>query len=90
MKFYREYQKWFFPAQKIKFEEIEEFYYTVTPVLNICWGIDQLDTNIKENLEQERKLRDLAQSANNWKSFYSDTATSLISEGINALKESLD
>lgn len=90
LKFYQEYQKGFNPAEKIKFEEIEEFYYAATPVFNICWGIDQLNTNIKENLEPERKLRDLAQSANNWKSFFSDTATSLITEGINTLKESLD
>ena len=88
--FYQEYKKWFIPAQKIKFEEIEEFYYAATPVFNICWGINQLDTNIKENLEPERKLRDLAQSAKNWKSFYSDTATSLIIKGINTLKEALD
>ncbi|MCK5159838.1 MAG: aminoglycoside phosphotransferase family protein [Candidatus Heimdallarchaeota archaeon] len=90
LKFYQEYQKWFIPAKKIKFEEIEEFYYAATPVFNICWGIDQLNTNIKENLEPERKLRDLAKSAKNWKSFYSDTTTSLIIKGINALKEALD
>lgn len=90
LKFYQEYQKWFIPAQKIKFEEIEEFYYATTPVFNICWGIDQLNTNIKENLEPERKLRDLAKSAKNWKSFYSDTTTSLIIKGINTLKEALD
>lgn len=90
LKFYQEYQKWFIPAQKIKFEEIEEFYYAATPVFNICWGIDQLNTNIKENLEPERKLRDLAKSAKNWKSFYSDTTTSLIIKGINTLKEALD
>ena len=59
-------------------------------MFNICWGIDQLYTNIKENLEPERKLRDLAESANNWKSYYSNTATSLITKGINTLKESLD
>ncbi|NHJ32692.1 MAG: aminoglycoside phosphotransferase family protein [Asgard group archaeon] len=87
--FYQEYQNWFTPAQEIKFDELEWFYYSVTPVLNICWGIDQLDMNISENLEPERKLRDLAISAKNWKRFFSDAATSMIISGINELTQTL-
>jgi hypothetical protein len=88
--FFQEYQKWFKPAKRINFAELEWFYFSPTPVFNICWGIDHLDTNIKEKLEPERKLRDLAISAENWKKFYSDIATSLIVKGIKELKQSLD
>jgi thiamine kinase-like enzyme len=88
-KFFNEYQKWFIPARKIKFESISEFYYSVTPVFNICWGIDQLDMNIKQNLEPERKLRDLAKSAKNWKEFYSNATSSSIINGIKTLKQAL-
>jgi aminoglycoside phosphotransferase (APT) family kinase protein len=87
--FFREYQERFTPAQKIDFKELAWFYYSVTPVLNICWGTDQLDTNIKENLEPERKLRDLAKSARNWKEFYSDKASTLITDGIEELTKTL-
>ncbi len=87
--FFQEYQKGFIPAQKIMFEEISGFYFSVTPVFNICWGIDQLDMNIRENLEPECKLRDLVISAKNWKGFYSDATASLIIKGMNTLKQAL-
>ncbi|MHA1442476.1 MAG: aminoglycoside phosphotransferase family protein [Candidatus Heimdallarchaeota archaeon] len=84
--FFKEYQRTFTPAQEINIEDLTDFYFAVTPVFNICWGIDQLDMNIKQNLEPERKLRDLADSAQNWIKFYSDTTTSLIIKGIETLK----
>lgn len=84
--FFQEYQKRFPPAQKINIEELRDFYYAVTPVFNICWGIDQLDMNIKQKLEPERKLRDLKKSANNWSKFYANATTSLIIKGIETLK----
>ncbi|MGC9781650.1 MAG: aminoglycoside phosphotransferase family protein [Candidatus Heimdallarchaeota archaeon] len=89
LKFFQEYQKWFIPARKFMFEEISGLYYAATPVFNICWGLDQLDMNIRQNLEPERKLRDLAISAKNWKGFFSDTTASLIIKGINTLKQAL-
>jgi len=87
--FFQEYQKSFPSAQKINIEKLTGFYFAVTPVFNICWGIDQLDMNIKQKLEPDRKLRDLAHSANNWSEFYSETTTSLIIKGIETLKQKL-
>ncbi|NHJ46928.1 MAG: aminoglycoside phosphotransferase family protein [Asgard group archaeon] len=87
--FYKEYQKRFIPAQKIKFEELEIFYYSVTPVFNFCWGLDQLAMNIEQNLEPERKLRDMAKSANGWKQYFSDSTSLMIIKGTKTLKEKL-
>ena len=87
--FYNEYQNHFPPAREIDIDKLSEFYYSPTPAFNICWGIDQLDMNIIQNLEPERKLRDLAKSAENWKKYFSKQASSLIVEGIATLKEYL-
>ncbi len=87
--FFQEYQRYFTPAQRINFGELEWFYYAPTPVFNICWGIDQLDMNIREKLEPERKLRDLATTAEEWKEYYSAKASNLIVKGINELTQIL-
>jgi thiamine kinase-like enzyme len=85
--FYQEYQQHFAPARKISFADIFPLYVSMVPVFNICWGIDQLDMNIVQKLEPERKLRDLAISAKNWKPFYSSEASAKIKEGIDSLTQ---
>jgi len=88
--FFIEYQKHFAPAAGLNLEKIAPFYVMVIPVLNICWGIDQLSTNLRHHLEPERKLRDLTLSARNWKTFFSESTTELIVEGIAQLTSELE
>lgn len=89
-KFFKEYQKGFKPSRKIHFEEIYEIYFASIPVFNVCWGLDLLDMNIKQKLEPQRKLRDLAISAKNWSTFYSKSVNSLIVKGIHELTQALN
>ncbi len=88
-KFFREYQNHFIYSQKIDLNSISRLYDTSTPVFNICWGIDQLDTNLKLQLEPQRKLRDLKISAKNWSRFYTKPTCNLIEDGINELNKYL-
>jgi len=88
--FFIEYQKHFSPAAGLNLEKIAPFYVMVIPVFNICWGIDQLSTNLQYNLEPERKLRDLALSALNWKKFFIGSTSELMIEGISILKSHLE
>ncbi|MHA1111825.1 MAG: aminoglycoside phosphotransferase family protein [Promethearchaeota archaeon] len=88
--FFREYQHHFKYTQQIDFEEISRLYFASTPVLDICWGMDQMGTKLDQNLEPPgRKLNDLAISAREWSRFYSDSTSSLIVNGIEELKQSL-
>ena len=56
---------------------------------NHTWGIDQLSTNLQYKLEPERKLRDLALSAQNWIKNFSESTSDLMVEGISQLKSHL-
>ncbi|QEE17577.1 aminoglycoside phosphotransferase family protein [Promethearchaeum syntrophicum] len=87
--FFAEYQKHFSPATSLNLEKIAPFYVMVIPVFNICWGIDQLSTNLQYKLEPERKLRDLALSAQNWIKFFTESTATFIIEGISKLKSHL-
>jgi len=88
--FFNKYQKHFSPALGLNLEKIAPFYVMVVPVFNICWGIDQLSTNLQYKLEPERKLRDLELSAQNWKKFFTDSTSELMIEGISKLKSHLE
>ncbi len=88
--FFAEYQKHFSPTKDLDMEKIAPFYVMVIPVFNICWGIDQLSTNLRYQMEPERKLRDLAISAQNWTKFFSESTTTLIIEGIAQLTSELE
>jgi len=83
--FFEEYKKHFSPASELNFEEIGYFYIYPIPAFNVCWGIDQLDTNLVHKLEPERKLHDIKKSAQNWKQFFSESASNLIQVGIKEL-----
>jgi thiamine kinase-like enzyme len=84
--FFQEYQNNFSISKDMKFELLTPIYFMCIPVFNICWGINQLDTNIKYKLEPERKIRDLLTSAQNWKQFYSDSTCLLIEQGIRKIR----
>ncbi|MHA2364086.1 MAG: aminoglycoside phosphotransferase family protein [Candidatus Hodarchaeales archaeon] len=87
--FFKEYQKHCPQAQTINFDEIEPLYNQSVPVFNICWGIDLLNTNLERKLEPERKLRDLAISANNWKKKFSEKTSIKMIQGIEILRKYL-
>lgn len=87
--FIQEYQQEFSLAKKINFENLYLLYAASNAIFNICWGIDQLDMNIKQKLEPERKLRDLAITAKEWKQFFSKKAASLMIEGIAKLTKEI-
>ena len=87
--FFAEYQKHFSPAADLNLEKIVPFYAMVIPVFNICWGIDQLSTNLQYKLEPERKIRDLALSAQNWNRFFTKSTVELMIKGISELKSHL-
>jgi thiamine kinase-like enzyme len=87
--FFQEYQQHFPESEDIKFEDLYLLYYSSNLIFNICWGIDQLDMNIKQKLEPERKLRDLAKTANGWKESFSQKASSLMIKGIEKLTQKL-
>ncbi|MCG3220021.1 MAG: hypothetical protein H7641_01470, partial [Candidatus Heimdallarchaeota archaeon] len=83
--FFDEYKNHFTPASDLDFERIGYFYIFPMPAFNLCWGMDQLDTNLVYKLEPERKLVDVNKSAKNWKNYFTETAANLIEEGINEL-----
>jgi thiamine kinase-like enzyme len=90
MLFFHEYQKSFEVSQQIRFKDITKVYFASYPVFDICWGIDQMATQIEHNLESPvRKLKDLETSAKEWSRFYSNPTSSLILDGIKDLKHSL-
>ena len=83
--FFEEYKKHFPPASELDLERIGYFYIFPIPAFNVCWGMDQLDTNLVHKLEPERKLIDVNTSAKNWKKFFSKETTALIQEGVSEL-----
>lgn len=88
--FFEEYKTHFSPAVDLDFEKVGYFYMFPIPVFNICWGMDQLDTNLVHKLEPERKLRDINKSAKNWRKFFTEPTSSLIQEGVNKLISKLE
>ena len=87
--FYQEYQKYFQPSSKLNFKKMSEFYLKVVPIFNVCWGIDQLHTNLIHKLEPERKLKDIMSSARNWGLFFSESTTSMIIQGVKQMTAKL-
>ncbi|NHJ05252.1 MAG: aminoglycoside phosphotransferase family protein [Candidatus Heimdallarchaeota archaeon] len=87
--FFQEYQLSFPEAKKVNFEDLYSLYAASNTIFNICWGLDQLDMNIKQKLEPERKLRDLAITATEWEQFFSKEASSLMIEGIDLLTKEI-
>jgi thiamine kinase-like enzyme len=83
--FFNEYKTYFPPASDLDLEKLGYFYNFPMPAFNVCWGIDQLDTNLIHKLEPERKLVDINTSAKNWKKYFSEATASLIQEGISEL-----
>ncbi|MCG3225401.1 MAG: aminoglycoside phosphotransferase family protein [Candidatus Heimdallarchaeota archaeon] len=83
--FFKEYKTHFPPASELNLERIGYFYVCVMPAFNLCWGMDQLDTNLVHKLEPERKLLDVKKSAKNWSKFFSKETALLILEGISEL-----
>ena len=69
----------------VDLEELGYFYVFPIPAYNVCWGLDQLDTNLVNKLEPERKLVDINKSAKNWRNFFTETTADLIEEGVNEL-----
>ncbi|NPD88726.1 MAG: aminoglycoside phosphotransferase family protein [Asgard group archaeon] len=83
--FFNEYKIHFPPASDLDFKKLGYFYIFPMPALNLCWGMDQLDTNLIHKLEPERKLVDINKSAKNWKNSFTETTSDLIEEGVNEL-----
>ncbi len=83
--FFIEYKTHFPPARDLDMEKLGYFYVFPIPAFNVCWGIDQLHTNLIHKLEPERKLVDINKSAKNWKNSFSESTASLIEEGVNDL-----
>jgi thiamine kinase-like enzyme len=83
--FFKEYKIHFPPASDLDLAKIGYYYVCVMPAFNLCWGMDQLDTNLVHKLEPERKLLDINASAKNWKKFFSKETSSLIQEGVSEL-----
>jgi thiamine kinase-like enzyme len=83
--FYMEYKTHFPIASDLDLERLGYFYSFPIPAFNVCWGLDQLNTNLIYKLEPERKLVDVNSSAENWKKYFSETTASLIKEGVNEL-----
>ena len=79
------YTKAFPPASRVDMKSLAQFYIQLVPPFNVCYGMDQLATNLKHNLEPERKLRDIAESAKNWQSFFTKSTSNLIKKGISQL-----
>jgi len=83
--FFKEYKTHFPPAAALDLNQLGYFYIFPMPAFNLCWGMDQLDTNLIYELEPERKLLDVNISTKNWKKFFTETTAILIEEGINEL-----
>jgi thiamine kinase-like enzyme len=88
--FYEEYKKNFLLSENIKFEKFNDIYSSANAIFNICWGIDQLEINIKQNLEPQRKIRDLRETCKSWKKCFSEEAVLLINEGIDFLSKKVN
>ncbi|XEO76644.1 Thiamine kinase [Candidatus Lokiarchaeum ossiferum] len=88
--FLETYAKAFPPASQVNMKILAQFYIQLVPAFNVCYGMDQLATNLKYNMEPERKLRDIAQSAKNWESFFSHSTCNLIKKGISQLIRKLE
>lgn len=80
--FFTEYRKNFPLAQNIPFEDLYNFYSSMITVFDICWGIDQLDMNVKQKLEPERKIRDLFITAKDWAFFFDKETCLKLSKGL--------
>lgn len=83
--FYNEYQKAFPLTKNIQFEELFTIYDPFFAVFDICWGIDQLDMNLRQNLEPERKIKDLLITAKEWETFFEEQTSKALKEGIESL-----
>lgn len=83
--FFKEYKNLFSPASELDLKQIRFFYAFVMPAFNLCWDMDQFDTNLVHKLEPERKLLDINASAKNWKQFFTESTASLIRKGIDEL-----
>ena len=83
--FFDEYKSHFPLASDLDLEILGYFYAFPIPAYNVCWGLDQLDTNLVHKLELERKLLDVNISAKNWKKYFTETTAVLIEEGVNEL-----
>lgn len=88
--FLETYARAFPPASQVDMKALSQFYIQLVPAFNVCWGIDQLAKNLKHKLEPERKLRDIAESAKNWKLFFSNSTSNLIKKGISQLIRKLE
>lgn len=84
--FIREYKSQFQTSQPIDFDQLYPLYASVNSILNICFGIDQLQMNIQQSLEPERKLHDLAITAQGWTAYFSQATASVIIQGISQLR----
>ena len=85
--FYKEYKKHFQQAQELNFNQLFQIYSMAFPVFNICWGIDQLDSNMIHNLEPKRKLNDILHSARNWSKYFSKNTSEIILQGVNQMQD---
>ena len=87
--FIKTYKTYFPPAEKLDLRKIGEHYICVMPAFNICFGMDQMASNLEYKLDPERKLKDVIQSAKNWKQFFSESTCNLITDGIDELTNKL-
>jgi thiamine kinase-like enzyme len=85
--FLKKYQSFFPMARNLDLMQIFPFYDKIGPVLDICWGIGQFSANLNHNLEPERKLRDLSNTALQWKSQFSKDTYALIMNGISQMQK---
>ncbi len=83
--FFKEYKTCFPPAATLDLNQLGYYYIFPMPAFNICFGMDQLNTNLIHNLEPERKLQDVNASARNWKKYFTKSIAALIQEGVNEL-----
>lgn len=87
--FYSEYQKHFPLTQDIPFEDLYKFYSSIITVFNICWGIDQLDMNIKQNLEPEKKVRDLFMTEKEWEGIFDNKICLKLASGLEKMSKKI-
>jgi len=87
--FIQEYKKEFPPVESLNLEKIGFHYARVMPAFNVCFGMDQMASNLQYKLDPERKLRDVIQSGHNWKKFFSKSTSKLIDDGLDELTEKL-
>jgi thiamine kinase-like enzyme len=87
--FIREYKKEFPPVEPLNLEDIGFHYTRVMPAFNVCFGMDQMASNLQYKLDPERKLRDVIQSGRNWGKYFTKSTSELIQDGIRELTEKL-